>query len=798
MASFGRLTRTMQATPPAPAVAPVRAAAEAPATVPDDLDLGALAGILLRRWRIIAIAVVVGTSLGLGYALVATKTWRSTALVLVDPRDKQVVGQGVTQPFQGTDPAWVATQASLVMSEATLSRVVDELGLASRPDFGGNRDEAIRELAELVEVSRADETYVLDINVTTRSAALSASIAGALADAYVASIVDSKADSIRQATSLLGRQIDDLRTRAREAELALQAYKSENNLVAASGRMVDEERLRQLNDAFVAASVRAEAAKARSDRLSSALKVGRNAVDSALETADSPVLSRLKIEYALAQRSAAELARDLGPSHPRMQAVEANIERTRGLIFDELRSLASTAANDTSEAEAAERQAKRSLEAATDLVNRNGVAGVKLKELENEADVRREMYRSFVSRMEQTALQAGTQISDARVILPAQVPLKPYSPKRTLAVMLGFVAGLGLGLTAALYRGRGDLASARPIPAPPQAAETETARQRKRRPLNEIFDSLRDDETDPQSLSAGIEPRAKLTAPEAPATLPAPDRPASPTDRMRAGASEASVQRRPVRAPVNPADLVVLADVQVDTAPRMIGRSGRMLVRSAREIVASAVEDRLGRERPDGMTALTILADRVAGEAPRPAITVVFGAAVGAAAGAVAYGIARGSVMAERSVLLVDGSPGGALAVALCGRASPTLLDLPDEAAALIQAPVAADEGFDVIVAARGGDDLVAGERHAIAARIERIARGYRHTIVALGSDPDYDLMDVLAGLADDSLIVIDAAAEADPAAVGLIDNLAGLTPHLCGLVLVHQTVEDGTERAVA
>lgn len=788
----------MQVAPPAPAVAPVRVAAEAPATVPDDLDLGALVRILLRRWLIIAIAVVVGTSLGLGYALMATKTWRSTARVLVDPRDKQVVGQGVTQPIQGTDPAWVATQASLVTSEATLSRVVDGLGLATSPDFGGNRDEAIRELAELVEVSRADETYVLDINVTTRSAALSASIAGALADAYVASIVDAKADSVRQATSLLGRQIDDLRTRAREAELALQAYKSENNLIAASGRMVDEERLRQLNDAFVAASVRAESAKARSDRLLSALKVGRNAVDSALETADSPVLSRLKIEYALAQRSAAELARDLGPSHPRMQAVEANIERTRGLIFDELRSLASTAANDTAEAEAAERQAKRSLEAATDLVNRNGVAGVKLKELENEADVRREMYRSFVSRMEQTALQAGTQISDARVILPAQVPLKPYSPKRTLAVMLGFVAGLGLGLTTALYRGRGDLSPARPQQAPPQVVEKEPARRPKRRPLNEIFDSLREDDDDAASPPTAAERPAGLIAPDAPATLPAPRPQASQTDRTPAADPEPSRQHRPVRPAVDPADLVVLAEVQVDTAPRMVGRSGRMLVRSAREIMASAVEDRLGYERPEGLTALTILADRVAGDAVRPAITAVFGAAVGAAAGAVAYGIARGSVLADRSVLLVDGTPGGTLAAALCGRASSSLLDLPDEAAALIQAPVAADEGFDVIAASRGGDDVLVGERLGIAARIERIARGYRHTIVALGSDPDYDLMDVLADLADDTVIVIDAAAEDDPAAVGLIDNLAGLTPHLCGLVLVHRAVEGGAERAVA
>ncbi len=560
MNPFGRLKRQAE-----PAPAPVAAAVD-----PDDLDIAALGRILARRWLSILLAVVIGTSIGLGYALLAPKTWRATARVLVDPRDKQVVGQGVTQPIQGADPAWVATQASLVTAEVTLSRVVDGLGLDKNPDFGGSREEAIRHLAELIEVDRADETYVLDVNVTSKSPTLSASIAGALSDAYVASIVDAKADSVRQATALLGRQIDDLRTKARDAELALQTYKTDNNLVAASGRMVDEERLRQLNEAFVAASVRAQEMKARSDRLTAALKSGRSAVDSALETADSPVLSRLKIEYALAQRNAAELARDLGPSHPRMQAVEANIERTRGLILDELRSLAATATSDTAEATASARDAKRALDAAADLVNRNGVAGVRLKELENEADVRREMYRSFVSRMEQTALQAGTQISDARVILPAQVPLKPYSPKRTLAVMLGFAAGLGLGLTLALYRGRTDLvvrplappAPPVPVPAPVAAAEPKPPRFR-RKPLAEVFDSLREEEPAlPPPAADRPAPVARVVTADAPASSePAVERPASPDERApSAPAASAAV-------PAPAADLVVLAEIEVDTSP---------------------------------------------------------------------------------------------------------------------------------------------------------------------------------------------------------------------------------------
>ncbi len=693
--------------------------------------------------------MAVGTSLGLGYALLAPKTWRSTARVLVDPRDKQVVGQGLTQPIQGTDPAWVATQASLVTAEATLSRVVDGLGLDKNPDFGGSRDEAIRHLAELIEVDRADETYVLDVNVTTKSPTLSASLAGALSDAYVASIVDAKADSVRQATALLGRQIDDLRTKSRDAELALQAYKSENNLVAASGRMVDEERLRQLNEAFVAASVRAQELKARSDRLTAAVKAGRNAVDSALETADSAVLNRLKIEYALAQRSAAELARDLGPSHPRMQAVEANIDRTRGpdprrVAFARLhrrqRHRRGRGVRARSQARARRRDRPREPQ------RRRGRA----------PQGTRERGGRPARDVPQLRLAHGADGAAGRnPDLGRQG--HPAGPGAAEALFAETHARGHAGLRgrarhrpdARLYRGRGDLvvrparpiAPPVPVPASPAIAEApKRPRDRlRRKPLAEIFDSLRDEPV-PETPPPPSEPVVTRAAdPEPPRTVEAALVAAAAPEFARAAGPAASDATQP-------ADLIVLAEVDVDTAPRMTGRSGRMLVRSAREILASAVEDGFGGERAAGLTAMTILADRLAETGDRPTVTAVFGAAVGSAANAVAYGIARGSVAAGRGVLMVDATADAGLAAALCGRAAPVLLDLPDDPAQLIDAPPAVDDGFDVVAAARAGETRLVAEADRLARRIERLAAGYRHVVVALDSDPDFDLMAICAG----------------------------------------------------
>ncbi len=194
---------------------------------------------------------------------------------------------------------------------------------------------------------------------------------------------------------------------------------------------------------------------------------------------------------------------------------------------------------------------------------------------------------------------------------------------------------------------------------------------------------------------------------------------------------------------------------------------------------------------------MTILADRVVENAGRPAITTVFGAAVGLGARAIGYGIARGSVAAGRPVLLVDASSDAGIAAALCSRTAPVLLDLPDDPARLIDAPRATDDGFDVVAAARPDDGRLVTDAERLGRRIERLAAGYAHVVVALDSDPDFDLMVALARGADGSVLVVDVAAEADPASVALVDKLAGMTPQLLGLVLVSDAA-GGAVRAVA
>jgi len=428
----------------------------------DSIDLSALLAMLRRQILLILLVAAVFVGAGLVYSQLADKVYQATARVLLDPRDKQLVGQEVVRPTQGIDLSWIETQVDLVTATGTLRAVVESEHLLDDPEFGGtgnpaDLDAVITSLARHVRAERGAQTYVIDVIVSSTSAEKSARLSNAVAEAFIASLTEAKQNAARQANILIARQIDDLKAKAREAEDRVEAYRRENNVVQVDGRPVDEQTLKQLNEANVSARLKADEASSRLAKLDAIARTSGGDLAAALSSVDSPVLGRLKVEYALALRQQAELQQTLGDRHPRMQAIDADIARSRSLIKQELDTLVARARVDADLAKSQVASSAAALAAATNKVSETSDASVALRDLEGEAAIRRDVYRAFVARAQETGLQENLQVSDARVISPAQVPLYPSWPRKKIILGLAGIGGLGAGLALALYRGRSRL-----------------------------------------------------------------------------------------------------------------------------------------------------------------------------------------------------------------------------------------------------------------------------------------------------------------------------------------------------
>lgn len=761
------------------------------------VDLATVSRILRRQWRTVVLITALFLAAAVAYSVLTPKTWRATTRVLLDPRDKQLVGNDVARPQQSIELGWADTRLELVKSYDNLVQVVKKENLVDDPEvMGSDTSEgedrvtlAVRAFSDMVLVERPKEINLLDVSVTTRSPEKSAQLSQAVAQAFVEGLSRVKVDQIEQANALLSRQVDAMRTKMLEAEARVEEYKRNNGITVTRGNLVDEETLRQTNENLVIARQKAQEAKERWERLRKAVEGGDARVHSQIDGVASAVLGRLKIEAALAERRKAESEQKYGPLHPEVRAAAAEIERVQASIRDELKSLVATAELDHQIARANEENLRKSLDRAQARLTETSRAVVALQELENEAQARRELYKSFVSRMEETNLQKSTQVSDASIVSPAQIPIRPFSPRRGLALALALIAGLGTGLSVALYRGRDQVAellhrhaseptappAAVPPPVAPLAAEPVPAPAPPVAPLAaELSEPL---------------PDVEVEAEEGARETPAPVEDAANDDGGED--DDEAAPPLPVRPPTR-VDLTLLPDRLARLAATAPSGPG-----SGNGVVAM-VESADGAIDRDGLAMLRRLGDEL-GRTDETRVRAVFADAVPVlTTAALTLGIARAEADAGDRIVLVDLAAAPSPLAGLFEAATPVPVETPAVDATAPPAPPAAPvapAAFDLrtdpsgIALARPSDGWLAAESAdriaGLADFLDEVLESHDEVLIHLGSAPAAALLFDVGEEADQVVLIVEEAEIGGSRLEGELRVLGELLPYFDGLVVL-------------
>jgi len=750
----------------------------------DTVDLRTVMGILRRQWWIIALFACLFLGLATAYAVVTPKTWRTSTRVLLDPREKQIVGNDVARPQQSVELGWVETRLELVKSFGNLTEVVKKEKLLDDPEIMGTgaRSEvpdeqmstAVRSLAEMILVERPKENNLIDVTVTSRSPEKAARLSQAVAEAFVAGLAQAKVDQIEHAHALLSKQADVQRKAMLDAEVKVEEYKRDNGITLTRGNLVDEETMRQSNENLVAAHVRAQEAKERLDRLRQVLKSGDPAFHSQLDSVGSAVIGRLKIDAAQAARKKTEIEQEYGPLHPKARAAAAEAERGKSLLLAEVASLASTAEMDWQLAKANEDNVRKNLERAQSRLADTNQAAVGLQELENEANARRELYKSFVARIQETTLQKSTQVSDATIVSPAQVPLRPFAPRVSLAFLLALVAGIGVGTSVALYRGR--------------AAMFRTAAR-----IEPVLEAEGEAEASPVAVTPAAP--AAPAAPLAVVAAPSGENPPAPTDHPPSIARIEASETWAAAGEPGPARTREPLRVDLTLLPERIARLGAAEGPGS-GVTAALVETPEGASDYAGLAMLRRLADEL-GHGEGPQIRVIFSNDVPTLlTAALAHGLARAAREADRRVLLVD-------------LAEEEVLDAAFDAASALARPNRrrANAAFDLrlddhdVVLARPKEapeaDDPARRADRLADFLNTAARDHDDVVVHLGRAPTAALLFDVAETADHMVLLVDEKDIATRRVQGEIGVMAGLMPHFDGVVVLRiaEAVADGERR---
>ena len=220
------------------------------------------------------------------------------------------------------DPRFLGSHRQGVLQ--SLLRVIAPGYFTDSPALSENERQslALTEFDKNLTVARIGVTYAIEIDFEARYPELAAEIANATADVYIELQRTTEYDAARRASDWLEERIPEVRAKSEDAQKAVVEYKHEHNIVeTVGGRLIDDQRLTDLNNKLNSAHDETLNAKARFDQFSAArgLEVPRAAAMSGSNANTDPLndtLDKLRSQYFDVVSKEAEASAKLGPNNP--------------------------------------------------------------------------------------------------------------------------------------------------------------------------------------------------------------------------------------------------------------------------------------------------------------------------------------------------------------------------------------------------------------------------------------------------------------------------------------------------
>lgn len=431
------------------------------------IDLPAVMGTLSRRKWLVLTCLAAGLVLAILAATVLRPVYTATALVLVDPRPKDLLTE--TSPGSSTaDLLRIDSEVELVASEPNLLAVIEKLDLARDPAFSREASmfsalaemfappalaarsdaETARALVRLqaaVHIDRRPATYLIAIAASSTSPQRAADIANALAETHIAAQLRSKVAGVEASRDIIEARVAEAGNAVTGSEEAFSSYIARN--LAEISREIgrpDLLELRRRSDRLLASRA---AVSERADMVAEALS--RREWSAVAVNLDTPAI----IEVESTRRDlSAMLSRSSEPANrselqARLDGVEGQYAELAAGALSDLRAEAAGLQRSAAEVDARLRAEllDADLPAAT-------VAA--LYELQQAAATNRRHYQTLLARQAELDTQAALQVADSRLATLAAPPAAPSFPNVPLLLGLGLAAGLAIGIALAVLRER--------------------------------------------------------------------------------------------------------------------------------------------------------------------------------------------------------------------------------------------------------------------------------------------------------------------------------------------------------
>ena len=451
------------------------------------IDFERILAIARRQYRLVLAGALGGLVLGVLYLLTAVPVYTASADIFIDKGAPQVMSEYSEPTALLQDEVQMLSQVEVLKSTHLAEAVARRLKLDQNDAFmnaspsmigrlvgsvksivtfvpslfwtpeindttqADRIDAAARILASNVAVERVGRTYVLSVSYKAGTPVLAQQIAQGYAEAYLDDQLDAKYDATKRASGWLQDRIAELQKQSFDADLAVEKFRTDNNLIATNGQLVSEQQLSGVSSQLVTAKAETAQAKARYDQIRQLIDSGQTdaVVNDALL---SSTINNLREQYLSASRREAEISAKLGSTHIQAVRLRDQMKEYERLIFAELGRIADSYQNAYKVALSREQALETSLTQSLAVSADANTTQVRLRELERQAEAFKTLYESFLKRYQETIQQQSFPVTQARIITRAEAPGAPSAPKKPLMLAAFLMLGIGVGAGAGAWR----------------------------------------------------------------------------------------------------------------------------------------------------------------------------------------------------------------------------------------------------------------------------------------------------------------------------------------------------------
>ena len=453
------------------------------------LGLDAL-GRVWRRRRIFGVVFAATIGVAAVALMLLPVRYLATASVIVAEQEPGASNTSQVWAQKVGDPADLESQLLVIRSSRLLRltmnapgvipAVVQECERARLMGSTGSCDRLKADVGAFIDhvegrfsTASAGRSRVINISYQSGFPDVAQTLANALTQAFLDDQRNEGASSREVATSWIWQELKQLDQQLKDADEKIQTFRRAKGLMRGANAPISSERLTSIGQQLSQAeAARAEAA-ARLQEIKSEQARGPTDAPSVLS---SRTIADLKQQQTTVSAQLASAAGVLGPKHPSMLALGREQELIQQRLTDEMQNIAASAQKAYDANDALVKSLRKQLEVVKAEAGSATLDEASIESMVRGTEIKRQQYAELYKKASDLETERRVLRGSTRLVSLAELPSKPFFPKKIPFLAAGSTLALIFGIGAALLADRlRPVAGQQVTPVEPQPASREVA-----------------------------------------------------------------------------------------------------------------------------------------------------------------------------------------------------------------------------------------------------------------------------------------------------------------------------------